>query len=163
MLDLSEIVMRLAAAMLIGSTIGLNRNLKGKAVGIRTLGLVALGAALLVMASDDFGVGGHTDATSRVMQGIITGIGFIGAGVILHDPKGSGGGGGVHGLTTAAAVWVTACMGIVCGLGAWRVALVALCFITFLLMFGGKIEKRCHKLLGHDKPSNDQQEYKAEE
>ena len=150
MLDLIEIVARLAAAMVIGAAIGLNRNLKGKAVGLRTLGLVGLGAALVVMASSDFAAHVQADATSRAIQGIITGIGFLGAGVILHDPRD----GEVHGLTTAAAVWMTAAMGIVCGLGAWRIALIALAFTAFLLIFGGKLERRCYKLLGHDKGSH---------
>jgi putative Mg2+ transporter-C (MgtC) family protein len=87
--------------MVIGGVIGLNRELHHKPTGLRTLGLVSLGAALavIVVAQDP-----QADA-SRVIQGVITGVGFIGAGVILHPATA---GNQVHGLTTAATIWVTA-------------------------------------------------------
>ena len=74
-----DIVLRLGSAILIGGAIGLNRDLHHKPTGMRTLGLVALGSTLAVLA-----VAGDPAAVSRVIQGIITGIGFLGAGVILH-------------------------------------------------------------------------------
>ena len=82
---------------------------------------------------------------SRVIQGVITGVGFIGAGVILHRPTG---GKWVHGLTTAATIWVTAAMGVLCALAAWRILVVAVRLVFLLLVFGGPIEKWCHKRLG---------------
>ena len=109
-------LVRLLAALATGMAVGLNRDLSGKPVGMRTLGLVALGAALVVLAgTGPDGVHLAPDAVSRVIQGILTGIGFIGAGVILHDR----GGRTVHGLTTAASVWISAALGIAAGLGAW--------------------------------------------
>src|ERR1700686_1059413 len=118
MLGWLDIILRLGAAILIGSVIGLNRELHHKPTGMRTLGLVALGSALAVLAvADD-----PQADISRVIQGVITGIGFLGAGVILHRPTG----GKVHGLTTAATIWVTACLGILCGIAAWRTTAVAI-------------------------------------
>ena len=111
-----EIVLRLTAATVIGGVIGLNRDLHGKAAGVRTLGLVALSSALVVLGITDlFPPSAHDlNALSRVMQGVLTGIGFLGAGVILQDSKG---GYRVHNLTTAAVTWLTACVGMVCGTG----------------------------------------------
>ena len=141
MIDWSDIVLRLGAAILIGGAIGLNRELHHKSTGLRTLGLVALGSALAVLAvSQD----AQADV-SRVIQGVITGVGFIGAGVILHRPTG---GKRVHGLTTAATIWVTAAMGVLCALAAWRILVVAVVLVFLLLVFGGPIEKWCHKRLG---------------
>ena len=100
--------------------IGINRDLTHKPIGMRTLALVSLGAAAVTVASIQFSfMDNHPDALSRVVQGVIqgimAGISFIGAGVILRDHKA----GEVTGLTTAATVWVTAALGIACGLGAW--------------------------------------------
>lgn len=138
-----EIVLRLGAAALIGSMIGLNRDLHGKPTGIRTLGLVGLGAALVVLASMDFKTGAELDANpvSRAIQGVLTGIGFLGAGVIVRDSTGTK----VQGLTTAALIWLTACLGIVCGLGAWTVAFASLFFIVILLGAGGPFERWLHR------------------
>ena len=107
MIGWTEVILRLAAAMVIGGVVGLDRNLHHKPTGVRTLGLVALGSALAILAVEQ---DSQADI-SRVVQGVITGVGFIGAGVILHRPTGKC----VHGLTTAAAIWVTAAMGVLCG------------------------------------------------
>jgi putative Mg2+ transporter-C (MgtC) family protein len=137
-----DIVIRLGAATFVGGLVGLNRDLHHKPTGVRTLGLVALGSALAVLAvSNDTQAG-----ISRVIQGVIMGVGFIGAGVILHRPAG----GKVHGLTTAATIWVTAAMGVLCGLAAWSILVVAVPLVLLLLVFGGPIEKWCHKKLGSD-------------
>src|SRR3954451_7904991 len=132
-----DIIVRLGAAIVIGGVIGLNRDLHHKPTGVRTLALVALGSALAVL-----GVAHDPQADiSRVIQGVITGVGFIGAGVILHRPDEKR----VHGLTTAAAIWVTAAMGVLCGLAAWRTVGIAAPFILIVLIVGGPIEKWCHK------------------
>ena len=138
-----EIIRRLGAAALIGALIGLNRDLHGKPTGVRTLGLVGLGAALVVLASMDFKTGPELDANpvSRAIQGVLTGIGFLGAGVIVRDSHGTK----VRGMTTAALIWLTACLGIVCGLGAWTVAFVSLFFIVALLGVGGPFESWLHR------------------
>jgi putative Mg2+ transporter-C (MgtC) family protein len=139
-----DIALRLGAATLIGATIGLNRDLHGKATGVRTLGLVGLGAALVVLASLDFLRSEELDPNpvSRAIQGLITGIGFLGAGVIVRG----GSGRKVQGLTTAALIWLTACMGIVCGLGAWIPALTAYILVFALLLLGGGFERWLHRL-----------------
>src|SRR5262249_21780002 len=103
MLDWLEIFERLGAALVIGSAIGLNRELHHKWVGMRTLGLVALGSAVAVLAVVVATKNPDADA-SRVIQSVSAGGGFLGAGVILHGPTGVQ----VQGLTTAAAIWITA-------------------------------------------------------
>jgi len=95
-MDTADIVIRLGLAALAGIALGLNRDLHGKPTGVRTLGLVGLASALVVIA-----VGHGNGDASRVIQGIVTGIGFLGAGVIVRNEKGKH----VHGLTTAACVW----------------------------------------------------------
>jgi putative Mg2+ transporter-C (MgtC) family protein len=136
---------RLGAATLIGCVIGLNRDLRGKPAGVRTHSIVALGSALLTLTSLQLGWldSGSLDhgSVSRVMQGIITGIGFIGAGVILRDDQGKS----VHGLTTAASIWLVACFGMTCGLGLWITALLALGLALAVLLFGGPLEKAIHR------------------
>jgi putative Mg2+ transporter-C (MgtC) family protein len=114
--------------------IGINRDLRNKPIGARTLGLVALGTATVAVASIQFpGVAENPDAASRVVQGVIqgvmTGISFIGAGVVLRDAETRT----VEGLTTAATVWIAAALGIACGLGAWRSVAIAIP-IAFVLL-----------------------------
>ena len=144
MTDWLEIVMRLGSAALLGGAIGLNRDLHHKPSGLRTLSIVGLGSALAVLAVAD-----DTAAASRIMQGLVTGIGFLGAGVILRDQSNNK----VHGLTTAAAIWTTACLGATCGLGAWRLVIVATLIMAVILAVGGKIEKAVHRALdGEQRP-----------
>lgn len=140
-LDISDVGLRLGAAALAGAVIGVNRDLAQKPIGIRTLGLVALGAATVTVAATAVpGMMEHADAMSRVVQGIVqgimAGISFIGAGVILRDAKSRT----VEGLTTAATVWVTAAVGIACGLGAWSVVMIGTAITLTLLVLVGKIE-----------------------
>ena len=99
MLDWPEIVLRLGAATLAGGLIGLDRDLHGKPIGLKTLGLVGLATAMVVMLALPGGeMTAISDATSRVIQGILTGIGFLGAGVIVRGEHRFR----VHGLTSAA-------------------------------------------------------------
>jgi putative Mg2+ transporter-C (MgtC) family protein len=140
----SEIIFRMCAAVLIGCVIGLDRNLHGKPTGIKTLGLVALGASLMTMAGMDFNfLRGEFDTTaaSRTMQGVITGVGFLGAGVIIQDQASDR----VRGLTTAASIWVTAAMGIVCGMGYWEIASIALVLVLMLFLIGRPLERIIHR------------------
>jgi putative Mg2+ transporter-C (MgtC) family protein len=136
-LELTEIALRLGAAALAGALIGVNRDLAQKPIGVRTLGLVALGAATITVAGVQVqGMAENADALSRVVQGIIqgvmAGISFIGAGVILRNTQG----GTVEGLTTAASVWVTAALGVACGLGAWITVVLSLVVALVLLIAG---------------------------
>jgi putative Mg2+ transporter-C (MgtC) family protein len=149
LLDWSEIVLRLGAAALAGGLIGLNRDLHGKPIGLRTLGLVGLATAMVVVLAESFGNAEKApDAISRVIQGILTGIGFLGAGVIVHRENRSR----VQGLTSAACTWLTACVGIICGAGQWRIVAVALGITFVVLIFGGKVERGLHRALGGKEP-----------
>ena len=110
-----EMILRLGGATLAGAIVGLNRELTHKPAGLRTHALVSLGSAVMTLISvrlmfqssvaDD-------GAVLRTIQGIITGIGFIGGGVILRLPREQT----VHGLTTAASIWIVAALGIAFGL-----------------------------------------------
>lgn len=139
-MDMLEPALRVTAAVLAGAAFGLNRDLHDKQTGVRTLGLVGLGSALGVMAAAQ--IGGPGDA-SRAIQGILTGIGFLGAGVIVRPAAGSR----VHGLTTAACTWLTACIGIVCAIAAWEMLAVGMVLAFVLLLLGGPFEKWARKNL----------------
>ena len=139
--EVVDIILRLGAAAAAGVIIGINRDLTNKPIGMRTLGLVSLGAAVVSLATIQFeDLAAHPDALSRVVQGIIqgimAGISFIGAGVILRDAQART----VEGLTTAATVWVTAALGIACGLAAWTIVGVALVIALILLVALGWME-----------------------
>ena len=141
-LELQEVGLRLLAAALVGGAIGINRDLEDKPIGMRTLGLVALSAAIVSIAALQVPeVADHPDALSRVVQGVLqgvmAGIGFIGAGVILRDSDS----GNVRGLTTAATVWVTAALGIACGLGAWEVVLIGTILALGFLVLAKAVER----------------------
>jgi putative Mg2+ transporter-C (MgtC) family protein len=140
MIDAADAILRLTAATLFGGAIGLDRELRGKPTGVRTMGIVALGSALIVLASQHLGP--DPAAASRVMQGIITGIGFLGAGVILRNPNNKK----VHGLTTAAAIWLTACIGAACGAGAWPLVAASAVLVTLILAFGRPLEQTFERL-----------------
>ncbi len=143
-MDYAEVILRLGVATLIGAAIGLNRDLHGKPTGVRTLGLVSLGSALIVIAGSHFGSPApDPNAASRIIQGIVTGIGFLGVGVIVRRP-----GRNVHGLTTAACIWLTAGIGVACGVAAWPAVVVAVPLVLLLLIFGGRVERALHGLLG---------------
>lgn len=137
-----QILLRLLVATVIGTALGLNREIHGKPAGMRTHALVALGAALITVISLELTArDGQMDggAVLRTIQGIMAGIGFLGGGVILRDDSHQS----VHGLTTAASVWVVASLGIACGAGQWLTALMALGLTLVVLIVLGRIEKRC--------------------
>ena len=144
MLDWTEIILRLGVATLAGSAIGLNRDLHDKPIGLKTLGLVSLGTSMLLVMVHSSDAKIVSDAGSRVIQGILTGIGFLGAGVIVHAGRHFR----VRGLTSAACTWLAACIGIVCGLGQWRVVIIALIITFAVLTVGGRMERWLHKRLG---------------
>jgi putative Mg2+ transporter-C (MgtC) family protein len=131
-------VLRLVAAVVYGGAIGFNRDIHGKPTGIRAHALVSLGAALLLVAAGKTLTGAdHPDALSRIIQGIVAGIGFLGAGVILRGDKGLR----VYHLVTAASLWVTTGVGVLCGLGAFDVATVATALVLFVLTVGLRIDR----------------------
>ncbi|MCB5176799.1 MgtC/SapB family protein [Microvirga lenta] len=140
-----EMLLRLFVAMVSGMAIGLNRDLYGKPIGMRTLGLVSLSSALAVMAGSSYGhVHFEEDAVSRVIQGILTGIGFLGAGVIIRRQDGSD----VQGLTTASTVWMAAALGVTAGVGAWFITIVGNGLALTLLVFGKPAERWLNSLFG---------------
>ena len=141
----SEALLRLLPALLMGSLVGLNRDLRGKPVGFRTLGLVGMGSALMTYLGISL-AGANDGSASRVFQGIITGIGFLGAGVILQ-PAAEERVREVRGLTTAACVWVVACIGAACGAGMQSEALLVTVLVLVLLGFGGWIEHRIERVI----------------
>ncbi|MGD9766890.1 MAG: MgtC/SapB family protein [Pseudolabrys sp.] len=139
--DIEDIALRLLVAVLAGAALGFNRELRGKSIGVRTLAIVSLGSALSVMA---VGSAENIDAASRVIQGLLTGIGFLGAGVIIR-PRGKG---EVEGLTTAACTWTTAAIGALCGVGAWTVILIGIALILLVLVGGEWVKRRWPQLIG---------------
>jgi putative Mg2+ transporter-C (MgtC) family protein len=138
--SLWDTLARLLLALACGAVIGLNRDLHRKSAGFRTFGLVSVGSAVVALAITQ--VSPDVNAVSRVIQGVLTGIGFLGAGVILHQPTSSR----VTGLTTAAAVWLTAGLGVACGLGEFPLALAGLAVALVILIIGRPIELFLEKL-----------------
>lgn len=147
-MDLGDIATRLIAATIIGSGVGLDRELRRKAAGLRTHALVALGSCLLtVIVINAYGGGQHVDALSRVIQGIIAGVGFLGGGAILKS-NGTNEQEMVHGLTTAASIWVVASLGIACGAGQWIAALFGASLTIIVLILGGAVDRAIKKIFG---------------
>ncbi len=146
-LDFTDVLVRLVAATLIGAALGLNREIRGKPAGLRTHALVALGTALVTLTGIELaGHDGEFDSgsVSRVIQGVVAGIGFLGGGTILKSDSGEH----ISGLTTAASLWVVACLGIACGVGLWGMALVALGLALLVLIAGEPLERVLHRFLG---------------
>jgi putative Mg2+ transporter-C (MgtC) family protein len=128
-LDLhAQMLLRLVIAMVLGSLIGYERERSGKPAGVRTHGMVSLGAALFTVVSV-YGFGSQADA-ARVAAQVVTGIGFVGAGAILHQRE------SVQGLTTAASLWVTAAIGLAVGVGMEVMSVATAVLVFLLLRFG---------------------------
>ncbi|HWN99595.1 MAG TPA: MgtC/SapB family protein [Blastocatellia bacterium] len=123
-----EMLLRLVIAVVLGALIGFEREREGKPAGVRTHGMVALGAALFTLITL-YGFGAGSDPT-RVAAQIVTGIGFIGARAILQAR------GNVQGLTTAASLWVTAAAGMAVGVRMWGMSLATAVLVFLLLRFG---------------------------
>lgn len=138
-----DIISRLAMAVLAGTVLGLNRWLHHKSAGIRTHSLVALGAAVAMMLISNTS-GADAQAHSRVLQGLVTGIGFLGAGVIIHESRSKR----IHGLTTAASIWACALLGAAFGAGAFTLGITALIMILLTLLLGGRLEALIGRLSG---------------
>lgn len=139
-LPFHEIVLRLCAAGAFGLVLGLDREMKQKPAGLKTHVLVGLGSAALIMIALELPPGpsaSNSEVLSRVMQGLITGIGFLGGGVILRSEREQT----VRGLTTAATVWLVACLGMACGVGHWRIAIAAGALTLVTLRLGDPLER----------------------
>ena len=138
-LTTQELVIRLLLATLLGALIGIDRRLHSKPAGLRTMSLVSLGAATftLIGISAMLQLTAAEQAanlqpllrldTSRVIAGIVGGIGFLGAGAIIQSR------GKVHGMTTASGIWMTAAIGVAIGLGQYTLAFIAT-FLAFLVL-----------------------------
>ncbi|HEX8140743.1 MAG TPA: MgtC/SapB family protein [Pyrinomonadaceae bacterium] len=137
--QLVHVLIRLISATLLGAAIGIQRERAGKPAGVRTHVLVTLGTAVFVTACS--AVGMSSDGLSRVIQGIVTGIGFIGAGSILKLTEELD----VKGLTTAASIWMTAAIGVAVGLGSLGVALLSTLFTLIILGVAGLYDFQAEK------------------
>jgi len=148
--DTGDLLLRLFVAAVFGGGVGIDREVRGKPAGMRTHALVSLGAALVTVVIVRVAPPGiaHVDAVSRVIQGIIAGVGFLGAGAILKSAQGEE----VHGLTTAASIWLVAALGTACGTGQWIAALIAV-GLAFLILIGGLgAEKIVRRIFGEHEP-----------
>lgn len=136
---LTVVLVRVIAATVLGAIVGFEREKAGKPAGLRTHMLVCLGTTIVVLACH--GGGMDADGLSRVIQGIVTGIGFIGAGSILKINEERD----IQGLTTAAGLWMTAAVGVAVGLGSLGVALISTVFTLIILALAGWAEARAMK------------------
>jgi putative Mg2+ transporter-C (MgtC) family protein len=133
---------RLGLALLVGGVVGWNRQAAGKPAGLRTHMLVSLGAALFVLLPLLSSSSTSVDSLSRAIQGVATGVGFLGAGEILQRSsdqtphKAS-----VKGLTSAATLWLTAALGMVAGCGFWQLSLITTVMTLFILSVAKTLER----------------------
>lgn len=139
--DWLYLIFRLCLALLFGAIVGLERQLKHKPAGLRTHMLVSFGAALFVLVPIELGaVQQSADTISRVIQGIAAGVGFLGAGEIMRSPPQNRSTEEIHGLTSAAAIWVSAALGIAAGCGLWQLGLSGALLCLFVLRVVKKFE-----------------------
>jgi putative Mg2+ transporter-C (MgtC) family protein len=158
-MDATELAIRIALALLAGTAVGINRDLFGKPTGVRLHALVAVGSAVAVLCGLE---SDPTSGASRVIQGIVGGIGFLGAGVIMHgaamvdpaDRKSRLHRFDIQHMTTAAAIWLTAALGIAAGLGHWRLLVLATLAAVIILVVGLPIDRA---LFGRFRESEDDQ------
>jgi putative Mg2+ transporter-C (MgtC) family protein len=142
------IALRLGLALLVGTILGLNRWLHHKSAGIRTHSLVAIGSATAVLLISDF-VKDDAQSVSRVLQGLITGLGFLGAGVIIREQRSQK----IFGLTTAASIWSCALIGAAFGAGQFALGALSLGAILLTLIIGGPLERLVSRFTGVRQPS----------
>jgi len=145
-----DFVLRVVVGTLCGVLIGFERARDKKSTGMRTLGLVGLGASLLI-AAVQHAAAGNVDTTSRVIQGMMAGIGFLGAGVILHGWRSHR----AYGMTTAAAIWVATILGVVAGVGEIRAAIAGAVLAFALLFLGGRIDNAVGRRFGSSDDGDD--------
>src|SRR5512136_1675342 len=139
-----EVPLRLVFAVVAGAVIGLNRWFHHKPAGLGTHALVALGAALATIIASRT-PGADAAAASRTIQGLVTGVGFIGAGVIMRENAGQQ----VHGLTTAASIWASAILGIACGLSNFSTASAGLVLALLVLFVSKPLEEALERIIKH--------------
>ncbi|MGE8547756.1 MgtC/SapB family protein [Alcaligenes sp. WGS1538] len=140
--EVLRIILRLSLAMLLGALLGWERERSGKDAGLRTHMLVALGAALFVLVPAQGGM--EIQDMSRVLQGVIQGIGFLCAGAILKSSDEQQ----VRGLTTAAGIWLTAAIGVAAGMGREATAVLSAVFAWLVLAGLGRWERKREQAKG---------------
>jgi putative Mg2+ transporter-C (MgtC) family protein len=128
-----------------GTVIGLERQLKHKAAGLRTNILICLGAAVFTIISER--MAGGQDSITRIAAQIVTGVGFLGAGAVIQDR------GGIHGLTTAATIWLMASIGMACGARFYGLAILSTILALVVLVGLGQVDK--YLLSRHDDSTPD--------
>ncbi len=155
--DWFHIGIRLVLAMVVGCIIGLNRQQGGRPAGMRTFMLVSMGAALFVMiplqAEGDSSFAA-TNALSRTIQGVTTGVGFLGAGLILQQSPKKSAVPKVRGLTTAACIWTAAGLGAAIGCGLWQMGILG-AVLTLITLSGMKQVKQTTKVWSRRPASRD--------
>jgi putative Mg2+ transporter-C (MgtC) family protein len=142
-----ELFLRLVLAIVVGGLVGLERQIERKPAGLRTHMLVSLGAAIFVLISlEGSGTPADANANSRVIQGIVTGVGFLGAGEIFSKSRSDADSIPIRGLTSAAAIWVSAALGAAVGCGLWELAVMG-ALLTLLVLW---VLKKLERLIGSD-------------
>ncbi len=143
--DWLHILLRLALALLMGFTIGFNRKRNGRQADIKTFMLVGMGSALFVMiplqAAGSDNLGATANALSRTIQGVTSGVGFIGAGLILQECPKESSVPKVSGLATAASIWIVAALGAAIGCGLWHLGVLGTLF-TLATLIGIKRNRK---------------------
>ena len=136
--SVEAVALRMVAALLCGSIIGCDREMRNKRAGLKTHAMVCLGAALCVIVSESINLGrtGLTTDTTRIAANVVTGVGFLCAATLIV--KGTG---FISGLTTAAGLWTTAIVGLACGAGWVEIALVAVALIMFIFIIMSRIDQ----------------------
>lgn len=135
-----EMIFRLCMATVLGGVLGIDRDLHHKPAGIRVLSLVCLGSAAICIGSiNAFSsvTKPPTDGVLRTIQGVLSGIGFLGGGVILRTQ----GRNEIHGMTTAASIWVASILGMICGMGEWLLGLCSFGLAWAVLVAGRWVEE----------------------
>ena len=143
-LDLQEVI-TLVAAIVLGGAIGLEREINGKAAGLRTNILICMGAAAFTIVAQHFS--SDLEGATRMMAGVVTGVGFLGAGALIQEGK------GIHGLTTAASIWLVASIGVACGVGLYSLAVTITVLALIVLLGLHPITRLIHKKFGKNKTS----------
>jgi len=143
----TEIVRRLLLAAFVGGLLGVEREMRQKSAGFRTNILIGIGSAVFTMMS--IAISADRGDPGRIAAQIVTGMGFLGAGAILRTRN------GVHGLTTAATVWVNAALGIAAGAGEYHLAVIGALITMAVLLVLHPIERGIEKRVHHDKRPED--------
>lgn len=146
-----EDVLSIVLATALGAGIGIEREISGKAAGLRTNVLICLGAAVFTIISKRM-VEGTDSSLVRIAAQIVTGVGFLGAGAVIQDRR------GVHGLTTAATIWLVASIGMACGAGFHKLALVSTLLAIAVLVVGLRLIKPIERYAAKHRTLNNTKE-----